>query len=106
MELLTRVGQPLLGGIYMADVNLLSAKSTMPYFVQLEQKYGSLIRGLIKTSGHSASAASGARFNLFSSFSRGMQVLVERLSEKLTDVEINLNTELSAIDRGQEKGGN
>ena len=102
-QLLAQVGQPLIGGIYMADVNLLSAKSTMPYFVGLEQKYGSIIKGLWQTKRQAVNVASGARFNLFRSLNYGMQKLVERLSEKLTDVQVNLNTKLLTVDRGKEK---
>ena len=45
-EVLARVAQPLAGGIYTADPELLSIGATMPRFVEMERRYGSVIRGL------------------------------------------------------------
>lgn len=38
---------PLLGGIYAGDVSKLSIQATFPQLVDLEQKYGSLLRGFL-----------------------------------------------------------
>ncbi len=102
-ELLARAGEPLIGGIYMADVNLLSAQSTLPYFTALEKKQGSIIKGLAKADDHNASTASGARYNLFSSFPDGIETLIQRLKEELLDTQIILNTKLQNITAGQQK---
>ena len=45
-EVLDRVAQPLAGGIYTADPEALSIGATMPRFVEMERRYGSVIRGL------------------------------------------------------------
>ncbi|MEX2173269.1 MAG: protoporphyrinogen oxidase [Pirellulaceae bacterium] len=45
-EAFDRLVQPLIGGIYTADPAKLSIQATMPLFVELERKYGSLIRGM------------------------------------------------------------
>ncbi len=42
-----KLASPLLGGIYAGDVSELSIMSTFPQLVDLEQKYGSLIRGFL-----------------------------------------------------------
>ena len=102
-ELLTRIGQPLAGGIYMADINLLSAKSTLSQFVDLEEQFGSIIKGLPKIRHSGASTASGARYNLFSTLKTGTQTLADRLVTKLTDVKICLNAPLLTVDHGSEK---
>lgn len=102
-ELLVRAGQPLVGGIYMADINLLSTQSTLPHFAELEQQFGSCIKGLVQTRHNGAGTASGARYNLFSSLSNGMQTLVNRLVERLTSVELHLNTKLITVEKGNEK---
>src|SRR6267378_3457491 len=85
-EALERVAQPMVGGIYTADPERLSLQATMPRFIELERKHRSIIRGLRKESRdmNRASSASedaqsqpqGARYSLFVSFDRGMQVLV------------------------------
>ncbi|MCA9594042.1 MAG: protoporphyrinogen oxidase [Myxococcales bacterium] len=42
-----KLASPLLGGIYAGDVSELSIMSTFPQLVDLERKYGSLIRGFL-----------------------------------------------------------
>ena len=102
-ELLSQVGQALVGGIYMADINLLSTQSALTQFFNLEQEFGSVIKGLLKSTQHNANTASGARYNLFNTLTNGTQMLVDRLTEKLTDVQIHLNTPLLRVQRGQTK---
>jgi protoporphyrinogen/coproporphyrinogen III oxidase len=45
-EVLDRVAQPLAAGIYTADPEVLSLMATMPRFLDLERREGSLIRAL------------------------------------------------------------
>jgi oxygen-dependent protoporphyrinogen oxidase len=86
-EVLDRVAQPLAGGIYTADPERLSMTATMPRFVEMEKRYGSLIRGLqeaekartIKTAG-----TSGARWSLFLSMRNGMGSLVDVLAARVS----------------------
>lgn len=85
-EVLDRVAQALAGGIYTADPEKLSLKATMPRFLEMERRYGSVIRGM--RAAESARAArspgvSGARWSLFVSFRTGMQVLAEALVSRL-----------------------
>lgn len=51
-EVLERAAQPMLAGIYTADPETLSLAATMPRFLELERRYGSVIRGLRRTRGH------------------------------------------------------
>jgi oxygen-dependent protoporphyrinogen oxidase len=80
-EVLDRVAQPLAGGIYTADPKFLSMRATIPRFLEYEQKYGSVIRGLRAAARSSADTAkaSGARWGLFASFAGGIETLVDRL---------------------------
>jgi len=45
-EAAERIAGPLLGGIYAGDVDHLSVEATFPQLIAVEQKHGSLIRGL------------------------------------------------------------
>lgn len=45
-EVLERLAQPLLGGIYSGDPATLSVQSTMPQLLAVEKTYGSLVRGM------------------------------------------------------------
>ncbi len=49
-EVLEQLAQPLIGGIYASDPGQMSLAATMPYLLELEKKYGSLMRGLWKSS--------------------------------------------------------
>lgn len=85
-EVLERVAQPLAGGIYTADPRRLSIAATIPRFVEMERRYGSVIKGL--RAAEQASAAknrdvSGARWSMFQSFKAGMASLPEALTAKL-----------------------
>ncbi|MDQ1639148.1 MAG: protoporphyrinogen/coproporphyrinogen oxidase [Pyrinomonadaceae bacterium] len=101
-EALERVAQPMIGGIYTADPERLSLQATMPRFIELERKHRSLIRALRKEKGvepnEVQSQTQGARYSLFASFDRGMQVLSDRLAAKLAATGIALRTRVTAVD--------
>jgi protoporphyrinogen/coproporphyrinogen III oxidase len=85
-EVLDRVAQPLAGGIYTADPEQLSLTATMPRFVEMERRYGSLYKGLRAAEQARSSMSkgvSGARWNLFLSFRNGMASLIETLAARL-----------------------
>src|SRR5690625_2578373 len=48
-ELVENLIEPLLGGIYSGDLDKMSLMATFPEFYELEQTYGSLIKGLQAT---------------------------------------------------------
>lgn len=86
-EVLDRLAQPLIGGIYTADPERLSLGAAMPLFPMLERRYGSVIRGLWKQQQKTADAptarASGARYSLFMSFDEGMGLLPRTMVTQL-----------------------
>ncbi len=85
-EVLDRVAQALAGGIYTADPERLSIGATMPRFVEMERRYGSVVKGLrVAEQARAARSAevSGARWSLFQSFKNGMATLPETLAARL-----------------------
>jgi oxygen-dependent protoporphyrinogen oxidase len=85
-EALTRLAQPMVGGIYTADPEKLSLAATMPRFIEMEQRYGSVIRGMIAARRQRDSAvghARGPRYELFVALRKGMAELPRRLLELL-----------------------
>ncbi len=96
-EVLDRLAQPMAGGIYGADPELLSLRATMPRFLDLEAEKGSLTLALAKQARAGAAKASGARYGLFISFDQGIGFLAETLAEHLGDT-IRLNTAVSPIE--------
>jgi oxygen-dependent protoporphyrinogen oxidase len=84
-EVLDRVAQPLAGGIYTADPSTLSMRATMPRFVEMERRHGSLMRGMRVAEAARAQHAgtSGARWSLFLSLRGGMGTLADALVTRL-----------------------
>lgn len=97
-EALERVAQPMIGGIYTADPEKLSLRAIMPQFIEMEQKYGSVIRGMLHNNKDNKKD-SGARYSQFLSFKNGMQTLVDSIEKKLPSGSINLNEEVNRISR-------
>ena len=84
-EVLERVAQPLIGGIYASDPEALSLAATMPRFREMERSHGSVIVGSrrAQNAGHRPADETGARWSLFVSIDGGMEVLVRRIEEAL-----------------------
>lgn len=100
-EALTRIAQPMVGGIYTADPERLSLRATMPRFLEMEREHRSLIRAMWharrKQSAAEARGTSGARYSLFLSFDEGMQVLVDKLVARLPAGSLRLNTRVNSL---------
>lgn len=96
-EALARMAQPMVGGIYTADPETLSLRATLPRFLDMEQKHRSLILAMLRQGRAQKTGTSGARYSLFLSFDRGMQVLVEALAK--IKAEIRLNTRVETLIR-------
>lgn len=100
-QVLARIAQPLAGGIYTADPELLSVRATMPRFVEMERRHGSVIRGLraaARARNAEARDTSGARWSLFLSFKGGIRTLVDALVSHL-EGSINYGAEVVALER-------
>ncbi len=99
-EALARVAQPMVGGIYTADPAKLSLRATMPHFLDMEQRHGSLIRALRHNQRQAKQqGASGPRYGLFTSFRHGMQTLTDRLESCLPTGMIRLQTRVAGVRR-------
>ncbi|TWU39054.1 Protoporphyrinogen oxidase [Novipirellula aureliae] len=83
-ELFERLVQPLVGGIYTADPEKLSVAATMPRFLEMERKHGSLISAMLKArKGKPAEKSSGARYGQFATLRGGMSRLIEAIRGRL-----------------------
>ena len=96
-EALERMAQPMIGGIYTADPEKLSLKATMPQFVEMEQKYGSVIKGMLHNKNENKKD-SGARYSQFLSFKNGMGALINTLKQSLKGC-TSLNEAVTRISR-------
>ena len=96
-EALARMAQPMVGGIYTADPETLSLRATLPRFLDMEQKHRSLILAMLRQGRAQKTGTSGARYSLFLSFDRGMQVLVDALTQ--IKAVIRMNTRVETLKR-------
>lgn len=98
-EVLERVAQPLIGGIYAADPEKLSLGATMPRFLEMEGMGRSVIRALWSDQRHARNrrGGSGARWSLFVTALGGMQELVDAVSSRLPAGTVHLGTVASRI---------
>ena len=124
-EVVDRLADPLLSGIYGGDATKLSARTVLPRLVEMEEQYGSLTRGMLaahkrmvaamaaKGSGAQSAAGrlkpmgapgsqagAGAR-GIFTTLRGGLQQMVDVLVAKLDPPAIRLDTPVSAMERAE-----
>jgi len=91
---------PLVTGIYAGDVYRLNMKSAFPRIYETEQKYGSLLKGLIKRPARPSREASGPPRGFskerLMSFQKGMSQLMDAFCARYQEL-IRLNQEVHAI---------
>ncbi|WP_093132179.1 protoporphyrinogen oxidase [Salinibacillus kushneri] len=84
-EVVENMIEPLLSGIYSGDVDQLSLMATFPNFYELEQQYGSLIRGLQNTKSKPSESSSKKKQGMFLTLRNGLSSLVKAIEEKLKE---------------------
>lgn len=84
-QMYDRVIQPLVGGIYTGDPARLSLAATFPRFVEMEQQWGGLIRGVrgMRAAGGERATDSGVRYGLFATPRGGMSELQNALRDRV-----------------------
>jgi len=101
-EVYERLVQPLIGGIYTADPEMLSMAATMDSFLEMERRHGGLIRGSLKKTPaqkQAAKTASGARYRMFRAPKEGMGALVEAMATQLPPECVRLNSLVAGLRR-------
>jgi len=99
-EALDRVAQPMISGVYTADPEKLSLRATMPQFLEMEENYGSVIKGMyqaVRKRGKHTKSDSGARYSMFVTFRKGMKTLVDALEKNLPAGSIRLGEKVSEV---------
>jgi oxygen-dependent protoporphyrinogen oxidase len=106
-ELLERVAQPLVGGIYASDPDQLSLGATMPRFKEMERASRSVSLAMWSAQrrrARSAASGSGARWSLFVTLSAGMQELIDTLARRLPEGSIRLRAAATRVYRERHGG--
>ncbi|MDH4226682.1 MAG: protoporphyrinogen oxidase, partial [Deltaproteobacteria bacterium] len=112
-EALDKIAEPLVAGVHAGDPDTMSIRSSFPKFVELEEKYGSLIKGMLarmKSGGmhggaKPAASQAGPRPTMFMTLKGGLVELIDKLVERSKDaVEIRTNTMAADIKENKELG--
>jgi len=99
-ELTDKVVEPLVSAIYGGDVHRLSVVSALRDLHSMEQKWGSLWRGMRRRSG---SPSRGPKASLFLSLRRGMSDLVAALEKALSGVSVHKLVEDLRVENGNSR---
>ncbi len=100
-EVVERLADPLLAGIYGGEASQLSARSVLPRLVEMESKHGSLGRGLLAARKNIKHSPAGPP--IFTSLKAGMQNLAEAVVSTLSPGSLRANSPVQAIQR-QDRG--
>jgi protoporphyrinogen/coproporphyrinogen III oxidase len=87
-EMVDRVAEPLLAGVYGGNAERLSVRAVLPRFVEMERQHGSLVRATLK--GKALARPRGKPQPLFTSLKNGMQQIVEALGAALPQASIRM----------------
>ncbi len=115
-EALDKIAQPLVAGIHAGDPDTMSVRATFPKFVQMEQEYGSLIKGMIARMGAMRKRAAGGgkdgktggvagkpKVSMFMTLSGGLSTLVEAITARLQMTTIK--TGVNVVNVVEREGG-
>jgi len=101
-ELVDRLADPLLSGVYGGDASQLSVRAVLPRFAEMEAQHGSLGRAMLAARRKMANASTSPR-PLFTSLKDGMQQLVDALLARLPATAFRPNRIIQSI-RPQDGG--
>ena len=97
-EVVDRLADPLLSGVYGGDAGKLSARAVLPRFVEMEEKYGSLSRAMLAARKKMAVASkTAAPRPLFTSLKDGMQQMVDAIVARLRPEAIRLRQHVRRV---------
>jgi len=102
-EMVDRLADPLLSGVYGGEASQLSVRAVLPRFVEMENKHGSLGRAMLAARKKMSKAAKGPARPLFSSLREGMQQMVDALLAQLPADALRTNVLVQGI-QPQETG--
>ncbi len=105
-ECLEKIAEPLVAGIHTSNPDNMSVLATFPRFVQMEQKSGSLILGMLSALKNRPHATlSGPppkpgqpRMTYFMSFKNGMQTLSQACADYIGNNSIRFNSPVKAVE--------
>ena len=102
-EMVDRLADPLLSGVYGGEASQLSVRAVLPRFAEMEAKHGSLGRAMLAARNKMAHAPKGSAKPLFTSLKDGMQQLVDAVVSRLPSSALHADSPVRCI-QIQDKG--
>jgi oxygen-dependent protoporphyrinogen oxidase len=102
-EMVDRLADPLLSGIYGGESSHLSVRAVLQRFAEMERTHGSLGRAMLAARKKMSSAPKKSTPPLFTSLRNGMQSLAEAVVSRLNSASLLTNTPVKATQ--PESGG-
>jgi protoporphyrinogen/coproporphyrinogen III oxidase len=96
-EMVDRLADPLLSGVYGGEASQLSVRAVLPRFAEMESKHGSLGRAMVAARLATARAARGTARPLFTSLKDGMQQMVDALVNALDAKSLRARVAVQAV---------
>jgi oxygen-dependent protoporphyrinogen oxidase len=96
-EMVDRLADPLLSGIYGGEAASLSVRAVLPRFAEMERAHGSLGRAMLAARKKMPRPANKPAAPLFTSLKNGMQHLVETLTVNLDPASLRTGTVVHSI---------
>lgn len=103
-EALEKIAEPLVAGVHAGNPETMSIKSSFPRFVEMEQKYRSLIIGMLKMRREFRKKfGTSHEKSMFMTFIGGLGELIEKLEDAVGRNKIEFNKEITEIKRSGEE---
>lgn len=102
-EMVDRLADPLLSGVYGGGASQLSVRAVLPRFAEMEATHGSLGRAMLAARRRMGQVSKAPARPLFTSLKGGMQQMVDALVSRLTASAMKLDTPAQSIQ--QQNGG-
>lgn len=93
---------PMVTGIFAGDPETMSLKACFPPIWEMEQRYGSLTKALVKIMRQRETSGPAGPGGTLTSFLEGTEYLIKRLAEKKS-INLKLKTKVKKIDYSQGK---
>jgi oxygen-dependent protoporphyrinogen oxidase len=96
-EMVDRLADPLLSGIYGGEAANLSVRAVLPRFAEMERAHGSLGRAMLAARRKMPRSSNKPAPPLFTSLKNGMQQLVDAIVPRLNQASLITNTLVQSI---------
>ena len=96
-EMVERLADPLLSGVYGGEASQLSVRAVLPRFAEMEAKHGSLGRAMLAARKKTAAMSKGPARPLFTSLKEGMQQMVDAVVARLDRSSLKLEVDVQAV---------